>query len=281
MKTRAFLSVILLASILTGCYSYNDYYTIDTTPPAAPKNVQTIVRDNRVEIVWDQNRENDLAGYNVYWAWDYYGEYKLLGQTENTFYIDDGAVNGERYYYAVVAYDLAGNESDLSYDEVYGAPRPEGMNQSVFDYLRFPNSAGYDFSIYSVVPYDAVETDYSADFFFENYQGTFYINVWDDTEIQDMGPTSDIYDIPWAPLDGWVPIYPGDNVKYVEAKIGHTYVVLTWDNHFAKIRVASITSERMIFDWAYQMIEGEQQLKPSNAGERKVKTGKVIKQNLP
>ena len=83
--------------------------------------------------------------------------------------------------------------------------------------------------------------------YFENYEGTFYLNVWEDTEIQSMGSTESIYDIPYAPISGWQPINPGDNVKYVVAKVGYTYVILTWDNHFAKIRVKSITSERLIF----------------------------------
>ncbi|MCK7520207.1 MAG: hypothetical protein MZV64_22200 [Ignavibacteriales bacterium] len=69
-----------------------------------------------------------------------------------------------------------------------------------------------------------------ADFFFENYQGTFYLDVWDDTDIQDMGPTNDIYDIPFAPTSGW------STTKDAIAIVGHTYVIWTWDNHFAKIQ---------------------------------------------
>ena len=39
--------------------------------------------------------------------------------------------------------------------------------------------------------------------FFENYNGTFYLNVWDDSDIQDMGSTQDIWDISYAP-NGWM-----------------------------------------------------------------------------
>jgi len=255
----AFIFVILISSC-----SNNDNPVVDTTPPAAPTNVQTVVRDNEVDILWDYNKESDVAGYNVYYATSYQGQYNLLGSTEQNFYADTDAKNGELWYYAVVAYDFSGNESELSFDEVYGAPRPEGMNQSVFDFRNFPNTSGYDFSEFAVVPFDINDNQFSADFFFENDSGSYYLNVWTDTEIQDMGATSDIYDIPYAPITtGWVPLIPGDNVKYVTAEAGHTYVIFTWDNHFAKIRIKTMTTERAVFDWTYQLIEGEQQLKPT------------------
>ena len=98
------------------------------------------------------------------------------------------------------------------------------------------------FALYSVVAYDSIDVD----FFFENYQGTFYLDVWDDTDIQDMGPTNDIYDIPYAPTSGW------STTKDAVAIVGHTYVIWTWNNHYAKIRISNITNERVVFDWAYQ-----------------------------
>ncbi len=51
------------------------------------------------------------------------------------------------------------------------------------------------------------------------------------------------------------------------AIVGHTYVFWTWDNHFAKIRISSITPDRMVFDWAYQLVEGEIMLKRSGTSE--------------
>lgn len=165
--------------------------------------------------------------------------------------MDNGAVNGTTYYYAVAAFDYNGNESELSYDVVYSTPTPMGFNQTIFDYLRFPSTSGYTFTDYSVVPYD----DLSTDFFFENYQGTFYLDVWDDTDIQDMGPTNDIYDIPYAPTSGW------STTKDAFAIVGHTYVIWTFDNHFAKVRIKNITPDRITFDWAFQLVQGDTQLK--------------------
>jgi hypothetical protein len=163
---------------------------------------------------------------------------------------------------------------------VYGVARPEGMNQSIFDFRNFPDNSGYDFSEYLVVPYNANSDNASADFFCENFEGTFYLNVWDDTDIQDMGFTNSFLEITYAPLNGWVEINPDENVKYVEAEVGHTYVIWTWDNHYAKIRVNSISNERIVFDWAYQSLEGEQQLKTARGSKVREKLPNKVIKNL-
>ena len=209
--------------------------------------------DSRVDIYWNPNRESDVAGYNVYYSYSYSGKYTLIGSTRNDYFVDNGAVNGDTYYYAITAYDYNGNESDLSKDVVYSTPRPEGFNQAIYDYRNFPNSGGFSFFDYTIVPYN----DQNCDFFFENYQGTFYLDVWDDSDIQDMGPTNDIYDIPYAPTGGW------SSTKDAFAIVGHTYVIWTFDNHFAKVRIKNITADRVVFDWAFQLVQGETQLKPS------------------
>jgi hypothetical protein len=118
----------------------------------------------------------------------------------------------------------------------------------------------------------------STDFFYDYFEGDFYLNVRKDTDIQDMGFTNSFLDITYAPLNGWIEIIGDDNVKYTLAEVGHTYVIWTWDNHFAKIRINSITAERVVFDWAYQLLEGEQQLKTNrNSSERKELQKQVIK----
>lgn len=265
MKKLLVLFAIGLIFISSGC---EDEYTsgFDRTPPAEPSGVYVINGDGVVDIGWKANRERDLQGYNVYYSYSYNGRYELIGSTSNNYFIDYDAVNGEKIYYAVTAYDYDNNESELSRDVVYTIPRPEGFNQSIFDYRRFPSNSGYDFSNYAVVSYNSND----ADFFFENYEGTFYLDVWDDSDIQDMGPTTDIYDIEAAPLSGWSP------TKDEIAKIGHTYIIWTWDNHFAKIRIRNITRDRVVFDWAYQLVEGSSILKPKKAGENRGKLTRPV-----
>jgi len=265
-KLQKYLVVLIASLALASCNinnTHDDYY--DYNPPSEPSGIVVINGDYRVDLYWNENRESDVAGYNVYYSFDYDGRYELIGSTETNYFIDYDVDNGVTYYYAVTAYDYNGNESELSYDVIYATPRPEGFNQSIFYYIRFPENSGYAFSEYMVVPYDDIESD----IFFEKFEGQYYLNVWDDSDIQDMGFTNDIYDIPFAPESGWTPD------KYEIAEVGHTYVIWTWDNHFAKIRIKNITNDRVVFDWAYQLVEGEPQLKPqSNGTTRGPLTGK-------
>ncbi len=256
MKKLLALIVLGIMFISAGC---DDEFTssFDRTPPAAPTGVYVVNGDGMVDIYWRDNRERDLDGYNIYYSYTYNGRYELIGSTSNNYFTDYDAVNGDKIYYAIAAYDYDNNESDLSRDVVYTIPRPEGFNQSVFDYRRFPSNAGYDFSNYQVVAYN----DQNADFFFEYFDGTFYLDVWDDSDIQDMGPTNDIWDIAEAPTSGWAA------TKDEIAQIGHTYVIWTWDNHFAKVRIKNITRDRIVFDWAYQLVEGSPILKAKKTGD--------------
>lgn len=277
MKTRMIL-VILTAAVIgfTGCKhhinDYNDNY--DNTPPLAPTNVSVLALDNEVEIYWDRSSENDVAGYNVYFAYEYNGRYTLLGSTKNTSYVDGGSngpENGVKYYYAVAAYDYDGNLSDLSGTYAFAIPRPDGYNVPLFEYTMNPSKGAFDFSDYAILDY----SNENGDMFVEYYQGKWYLDVWQDSDIRDMGLTTDITYVTTAPVSGYVPLNNGDNIKYTEAIAGHTYVIRTWDNHFAKVRIGQIASDRIIFDWAYQLISGERLLKEGGKGERTFKTGAV------
>lgn len=273
MKWYSLIIIALIITLTIGCVEELSVY-YDNTPPAVPRNIRTYTGDNQVEIEWNPVYDADLAGYAVYWSETFDGKYKLIKSTKNTFIIDYDATNGNTFYYAVASFDYDGNESELSYDVAYDTPRPEGFNNRIYDFWYFPEVSGYNFALYQVVPFDS---DYS-DFFFENDFGAFYLNVWEDTDIQDMGWTYNIYDISSAPMDGWVEQNPGANVKYVKASPGHTYVIWTWDNHFAKIRIESINDERMIFDWAYQIDEGNIELKINRGSEQRSKRpDKVMK----
>jgi hypothetical protein len=250
------LLLLLFPLLLIGCNnSVEPAY--DTVPPPPPSNVKVTAYSNEVDITWKRSTAYDFSHYNVYVNSSYQGDYLRIGSTTTNFFADIDAVNGTPYYYAVTAVDLNGNESELSYDMAYAIPRPEGFNEIVYDFRNYPDNAGFSLAQHLRVPYDSQD----ADFFFENYNGVYYLDVWSDTDIQDAGPTSSIYDITVAPVTGWVPVQQGENIKYAPAIIGHTYIIWTVDNHFAKIRISNITPQRVQFDWAYQLIEGETHLK--------------------
>lgn len=203
-----------------------------------------------------------MDGYNVYVSDRYSGKYTLIGSTYQNYFADNGIRNGRKYYYAVTAIDYNNNESELSYESAYAAPRPEGYGVSLTDANTSPTIAGYDFSAYRVMPYN----DLNTDVYFEIYQNQYYLVVKSDSDIQDMGPTRDILDITYAPTSGW------SSTKDAIVKAGHTYVIWTWDYHYAKIRVRSISGNRITFDWAYQLIEDEPTLKPRNGKDGRTGT---------
>jgi hypothetical protein len=244
------LKIILIIATVVG-FGCSDFIEIDRDPPAPPRDVRVLALDNEVIVDWLPNREPDLAGYRVWVSERANGTYLLLGETRNLQWSDKGVTNGRTYYYAVTAFDFDGNESLFSEEIVSATPRPEGYDVRLNNFRISPNTAGYDFSDYSIGLYN----DEYTDVFFEYFGSAAYFNVWNDTDIQDMGYTASLDDILIAPASGWSPS------KSVEAIRGHTYVVWTWDDHYAKIRVIDVTSSRVTFDWAYQTAKSNPELK--------------------
>lgn len=247
---KFFMTTVTAAAIFLGC---EGIYELDDTPPESPRGITTISMDNAIQLNWLPNTEPDLDGYRIWVSDRYDGRYSPIGTTRSNVFIDRNAKNGVTYYYGLTAFDFAGNESPLSNEVVYDTPRPEGYNVRLNNYRQYPNSSGYDFSTYSVGRYD---DDYT-DVFYEYLNGRSYLNVWSDTDIQGMGYTRSLDDISVAPTTGWAPS------KSVEAIPGHTYVIWTWDDHYAKMRVTDVKSTHVVFDWAYQTAKGNRELSKS------------------
>lgn len=91
--------------------------------PRAPEGVVAIPLEQSIRVMWQENIETDLAGYRVYRRINEETMYDTLTLeliTETVF--NEEPLSGEnRYYYAVQAYDLDGNESAFS-EEAYGRP---------------------------------------------------------------------------------------------------------------------------------------------------------------
>jgi hypothetical protein len=252
MKRIALLLLLAATGFITACDDHhNDPVDYDVYAPFSPVGIRTISLDNAVELRWIENQESDVMGYNVYVSSTYDGRYSLIGTSRTASYVDRGARNGTTYYYAVTAYDYSNNESELSKDVAYDTPRPEGRGVVLTDRVVEPTRGGYDFSSYAIIHYDTNETD----LYFETSSGGVpYFVVWKDSDIQDLGYTKNIDEISVAPADGWNPTKDALIIK------GHTYVVWTFDNHFAKVRVTDVTSRNVTFDWAYQTATGNPEL---------------------
>ena len=253
MKKRISLSLIaVLLFILGGCEEERCCLRPDYAPPAVPRGVTSVTGDGEVYLYWYPNTEHDLAGYNIYFGYEAEGYYILVASTGSANYIDRDVANGETYFYAVSAYDYDGNESELSLDLVFDTPRPEGWGARLWDFRTFPNDAGYNFADQYVLPY----TDSRADIFFEMDGGIPF--MWRggiNTDIQDFGYTTSIDDVDYAPVDGWI------QMDWLELVSGHTYIVWTDNNHFAKFRIINIGNDYITFDWAYQIDPGNPELK--------------------
>ncbi|KAA3612138.1 MAG: hypothetical protein DWQ05_19240 [Calditrichaeota bacterium] len=248
LKKLTIITALFAASFFFGCEE-KIYVEEDFEAPAVPRGVESITGDEVVFLSWYPNDESDLAGYGVFRSFYENEGYELLATTQSPHYDDLDVLNGQTYFYAVTAYDFSDNESDLSYDLVFDTPRPEGAGARMYDQNRFADISAYDFSNYSIQDF----RDGSSDICFEYHQtsGGLYINTLrQDTQIQDYGYTETFDDVSYAPEFGW------SKLGFVEAILGHTYLIWTSDNHFAKIRITDLNSDLVQFDWGYQIDPG-------------------------
>ncbi len=90
----------------------------DLTPPAPPQGLVAIPIALGIELSWQRNIEPDLLGYFVYRRDRKGGEARRLNEAplETPIYLDETAILGDAYEYAVTAVDrsLRRNESVLS-----------------------------------------------------------------------------------------------------------------------------------------------------------------------
>jgi hypothetical protein len=240
-------SIILGSLILAGCTIQE--VAPDFTPPAMPRGVITSAGNNVIDVYWEPVPDYDLAQYRVYVSDRYNGRYDLIGTTSGTYFPDYGAANGLTYFYAVSAVDYSGNESALSMDEAVAVARPEAYGVQVYNARVNPSLGGFAFATAQVLPWDMVATD----IYFDYDQGVPYMVAYGD--IVDMGPTRDLRDVSFAPEGGWAP------AREVILRRGYTYVVWTEDNNYAKVRVTEISANRVVFDCAYQLQQGNPLLK--------------------
>jgi hypothetical protein len=259
---------VVLAIGSAGCDD-NPNEPADREAPAVPRGLTSITGDEEVELRWFANEEWDLQGYRVYRSDQATGYYDRIGwvtahspgSVYEEVFVDHGLQNGDTWYYAVSAVDYSGNESELSWEEVFDTPRPEGRGVSLRNYYEHEVGCAYDFSRYRATDYD----DWLADIAYAYEDGVAW--MWglegeEDgyiTELQDAG-FAEMDGISWAPPDGW------SQWAAVELIVGHVYVVWTRDDHYAKFRVRELTPHEVVFDWAYQVARGNQELREQVGG---------------
>ena len=86
----------------------------DTIPPPVP-TISTIELDQyRVKLNWQQNQAADLDGYKVYYGSESRIYDVVVDAGMALSFTSDELVEGTTYFFAVTAYDTAGNESEFS-----------------------------------------------------------------------------------------------------------------------------------------------------------------------
>jgi hypothetical protein len=241
--------------LVAGCD--DDPVVAADNPPFPPDGVFSVTGDHLVTIYWNPSQEDDLAGYQVYRGnVDLSGPYYPLAKVSKgtTAYDDTDVNNGETWFYAVTAYDKNGHESDLSAEDVFDTPRPEGFDLVLVNLGQDASQAGYDFSSLSGTA--QLATANTTDIYFEIQAGVKYIVCADPgVDIQDYG-LIDLIGVDWAPSIGWAPS------KKVEAIAGHSYIVRISDGqtNYAKFFVNGAPTSSVTLDWAYQADAGNPEL---------------------
>jgi len=90
------------------------FVTIDTNPPPQVKGLRAKGFNDRIEIYWGAlSNVPDLKGYKVLRSEKPLSDFKEIGRVELNFFEDKTAEHGKTYYYRVVAFDVAENESEI------------------------------------------------------------------------------------------------------------------------------------------------------------------------
>lgn len=137
--TLAFVltSLLLLVLVAPATYAQEDVIPdksdvvalADTTPPADVENVKASAGNAQVNLTWNVTTDNAaVKGYRVYYGkesvncdgCDY--QFGPIDAGNKIAFTVGGLTNGVTYYFAVTAYDEAGNESTSYSSEVSATP---------------------------------------------------------------------------------------------------------------------------------------------------------------
>jgi hypothetical protein len=248
LKTAGLLAGISILAL--GCE--RDRLIYEDFVPQPPQGVFSVTGDSKITLYWNGPYETDIAEYVVYRSLTPNSGYSAVGQRAADYnpnadliiyqFIDNAVVNGTTYYYAIASVDEANQMSQLSAENVFDTPRPEGL-VALYSAAIAPGLSGYSLGNDLIVAWNSV----SADVWVDSLDGVYFLNKGNvNTDFQDMGYRDSLDGVDYAPANGW------SNLDFMEIVDGHTYVIWTDDDHYAKMHVEQIASGYVRFTWAYQ-----------------------------
>lgn len=103
-----------------------------------------------VDLAWDPNREEDLAGYRVYWGTESRVYPHSVDAGDQTSFTVSNLTEGRVYFFSVTAYDVNNHESEYSAELAFAVPVADTDQDGLSDtdetqhYGTDPNNADTD-----------------------------------------------------------------------------------------------------------------------------------------
>lgn len=256
----------------------SDPITIDlTTRPPTPLGVTSISLNGAVQLSWRSNAVDALHA-----AFDHYRVYSTAydatrgvcttawvveGTTVSDAFLAGNLTNGISRCFAVSTITRDGHESTLS-DAHLDTPRQDARNAFVYSTAARRDSSGFLFYDEPAKRFGGVATSTRTDLDFtieRHSDGTLWFTPARSgvtMMLYSSQPVADLTSIDRAAATGF-------NAVNVQAVPGYGYVFRVTKSdgvHFAAVRVAFVTPDYVVFDWAYQTSVGNAELSKAAIG---------------
>lgn len=243
----------------------------------SPLGLHTISLNTAIQLAWSSNAVDALHG-----AFDHYRVYSssydgsrgvctsgwvLEGTTASDAFLVGNLVNGASRCFAISTVTRDGHESAWS-DARLDTPRFDARNALVYSTSVRPDSGGFLFADDASHALGVVTTATRADldFFVERHaDGSLWITPargGSTVALYSTQPIVELTSIDHAPAAGF-----GSTALQARPGFGYVFKLQKADGvHFAAVRVAFVTADYVVFDWAYQSAIGNPELSRAPLG---------------
>lgn len=242
-----------------------------------PAGLHSISLNTAIQLAWSSNAVDALHGafdhYRVYSA-TYDGsrgvctsDWVLEGTTASDGFLVGNLVNGASRCFAVSTITRDGHESAWS-DARLDTPRFDAHNALVYSTAAHSDSAGFLFFDETSHALGVVASSGRADLDFtivRHSDGSLWITpgrTGSTVALYSTQPVAELTSIDRAPAGGF-----GSGALQARPGFGYVFALQKADGvHFAAARVAFVTAEYVVFDWAYQSSIGNPELSRAPLG---------------